>query len=247
LGRIKAGVHATPPRPQPGGGSRVTAAHRGGDVPREFPARRKLDMHAEEVAARLGEDLGQPSCVAGVAAGDHVLAAAAFEEHNRFEEIGVDAAAICRALDQRPEARAPLGCGEHPAGALRIEDVSESEAGRALERAFLPRHESQRVTTADVLAGNEKRWLPTAAEREKHGADPASDQRDQQDRREQPAAAVAALPARGLQDRAGDTRDSAPHTFGTPRGEAHRAGGGGRVGDVQCLPARSGVASQSIC
>ncbi len=216
LGRIEAVVYATPPRAQPGGRSGVTAAHRGGNVARESSARRKLDMHAEEVAARLGEDLGQPGCVGGVAAGDHVLAAAAFEEHDRFEEIGVDAAAICRALEQRPEGRAPLGCGEHPAGALRVEDVSETERRRALELAFLPCHESQRVTIADVLAGNEKRWLPTAAEREKHGADPAGDQRDQQGRRKQPPPAVAALPARGLQDRAGDTEIVPTTPLGLP-------------------------------
>ena len=131
------------------------------------------------------------------------------------------------------EARAPLGCGEHPAGALRIEDVSESKGGGALERAFLPRHESQRVTIADVLAGNEKRSLPTAAEGEKHCADPAGDQRDQQGRRNQPSAAVAALPARGLQDRTGDTEIVLPTPLDS-RGEAHRVQGWGGAAEERC-------------
>ena len=72
-----------------------------------------------------------------VVAGDHVGPAAALEEDDRLDEVGVEAASLDRVVDERAERLGPPRGREHAAGALPVERMGEAEGGRALEVAVL--------------------------------------------------------------------------------------------------------------
>ena len=77
------------------------------DPARVAAAARDVDAHAQEVLARLGEDLGQAHGALRVAR-HRVLAARALEEHERLELVGGHARLARRGLDLRAPARDPL-------------------------------------------------------------------------------------------------------------------------------------------
>ena len=111
---------------------RCAAQQLAADAARVVAAAGDVDLHPEQVLARLGEDLGQPDRALGVAR-DRVGAAGALEEHERLEAVGVDAGLLRRRLDLRAPLRDALGGGQRAAGRARVEHVARAGRGARLE------------------------------------------------------------------------------------------------------------------
>jgi hypothetical protein len=92
-----------------------------------------VDVHAEEVVGRLGEDLRQPGGGVEAAGRAGVLAPRALQEHQRLEHVGIDAGRCRGALDQRAPARGALGARLHPARRQRVEHVAVAGGRPRLE------------------------------------------------------------------------------------------------------------------
>ena len=104
-----------------------------GDLHRQPAALLEIDVHAEEVLPGLGQDLRQARGGDRIVPRDDVGPSAALEEHDRLDEVRLEAAVVDRVLDERAEGLGALGGREHAAGTLRIERVAEPERGCLLE------------------------------------------------------------------------------------------------------------------
>jgi hypothetical protein len=140
-------------------------------------------VHPEEVRRRLGEDLRETGSVFDVVAGDDVRPTRALEEDDRLEEVGIEAAAFRRLVDEVAKSRGPP-CGRDDAsGALLEEDVTEPErCGPFVGRR--PIGLEGEWGGADDLAGKDERWgrlLVAAGEQERRRSTGDCERRDDQD------------------------------------------------------------------
>ncbi len=105
------------------------------DLPGQPRAALDVDLHAEQVARGLREDLRQPGGALDVA-GHRILASGALEEHEPLEQVGLDACLTCSRLDLRPPARDARGRRGRPARRARVEHVARA-GRRALDERLL--------------------------------------------------------------------------------------------------------------
>ena len=111
----------------------ISASDGTGDPHRQPPALVQIDVHSEEALPGLRQDLRQARRCDRIVPGDDVRTSTALEEHDRLDEIRLEAAVVHRVLDQRSEGVGALGCREDTARALRIERVAEPECCGVLE------------------------------------------------------------------------------------------------------------------
>jgi hypothetical protein len=134
---LEAGVHRAALGAQRLRARVVAAALRTGDPNRQRAASLEVDVHPEEVLRGLGEDLRETGGGDRVVARDHVRAAAALEEHDRLDEVGVEPGVLDGFLDERPERIGALRGREDAARALGVQRVGEPEGCALLELRVL--------------------------------------------------------------------------------------------------------------
>ena len=103
------------------------------DPARVAAAAAHVDVQAEQVLRRLGEDLRQAHGALGPAGGHGVLAARALEEDEPLEHVGRHVRRPRGALDGGPPARGALGAGLGAAGRERVERVARARRRAPLE------------------------------------------------------------------------------------------------------------------
>ena len=130
LPRVEALVHPAPLCPDAIGLARPA---RGREPPGEPLACAHVDLHVEQVRARLGEDLREPDGSLEVVARAGVRAAGALQQHHALDQIGIDAGVVCGLLDVVAEGGHAARRGEHAARALRVHHVAVPGRGAPLE------------------------------------------------------------------------------------------------------------------
>ena len=106
---------------QAGGALAASTALGAGDRGGEPLAAGHVDLHAEQVGRRAGEDLGEAHGALEVVACPGVRAAAALEEHHGLEQVGAHAGLGGNPLDLLAQAGHPAGAGAHAVGALLVQ------------------------------------------------------------------------------------------------------------------------------
>ena len=106
---VEALVDRAPPRLQPGDDGVALTLLVAADGTPDAPRARRVDRHAEQVAAGLGEDLGESDGALELGVRGGVRAARALEEDHRLDRVGVEAG--------RPgdRSRRPAGSGRRGA------------------------------------------------------------------------------------------------------------------------------------
>jgi len=148
LGRIEALVHLPPPRQQALHQSAVAAAKRTPQRAPDAPRGCRVDLHAEQAASGLREDLGQADSSLEARVGGRVRAPGALEQDDRLERVGLDPGRLRDGLDERPIARCPLSARTGAAGALRVDDVRVAARAGVLEIALARRRVGERIGAA---------------------------------------------------------------------------------------------------
>ena len=103
------------------------------EAPRVALAGGRVDAHAEQVGARLGQDLRQSGGGLRAAGSACVGPAGALQEDERLERVGVDAREVGGALHERSPLRRPLGARGRAAGRQRVQEVAVPGRGPAHE------------------------------------------------------------------------------------------------------------------
>ena len=112
----------------------------------ELAAAGQVDVHAEERGPGLGQDLGQSRGVGRIVPHDHVGAARALDEHERLDQARVEPGAGDGAIDHRAPPRDAGRRGQHPAGALGVQDVLRAGDRPGHELRLAAGHVRERIT-----------------------------------------------------------------------------------------------------
>ena len=115
----------------------------------------EVDGHAEEVLRGLGEDLREAGRRHRIVPRDDLRPAATLEEHDRFDQVGLESAARDGVLDERPEELRALGGREDASRALGVERVAEPERGSTLEVFGLRVVVHEHVAARNLRTGHE--------------------------------------------------------------------------------------------
>lgn len=152
-----------------------------GDPTREAGAARDVDPHAEQMLARLGEDLRQAGRAVEVGRGLGVGPTRRLEEDDGLERVGRDPARLRGPLDERAKARDTPRRRDGAARALEVERLGEPGGGPALERRPLADLVGERVDLPALAAGERRdaRALGRAAAEDRDHERAERDERDQ--------------------------------------------------------------------
>ena len=214
LDRVEALVDRAAALAQPG---HERAVALGGGAPQrapDAPRARGVDLHLQQVAAGLGEDLGQPDGALELRVGGRVGAPGALEQDDRLERVGLDVRGLRGGLDERPVARDALGAGAGAARRLGVDDVGVAAGGVGGEGLLATRGVGERVVVG-AGAGGEARVAGLAAEERDHG----DRRQDGDDDQHEHAAGEGSHPPTGWQIGAGEGPGSGmgPHAQAGPR------------------------------
>jgi hypothetical protein len=178
LGRIEALVDAPPALAQALGQGGVALAlgppQRAPDPPRA----RRVDLHLQQVAAGLREDLREPDRALELGVGGGVRAAGALEQDQPLQRVGLDVGGLRGRLDERPVLRDALRAGPRPARRLGVDDVGVAARGGGGERVLAALGVGQRVVV-DRGAGHERRAGRVVLEQHDDGDDRQDDDDEQ--------------------------------------------------------------------